>query len=98
MTEDVDALLSREGLSRFRDRVVGLKLASGVSSPDRLRNLAYVQELIKVLGSTLPSPRSSIRARAKYLEVWRAARGVGAGAVRSRDPRAPRQPIARPVD
>ena len=61
------ALLSLETL-------IELKLASGMSAPHRLRDLADVLELIRVL--SLPREKaesldSSVRAR--YLELWQAA-------------------------
>jgi hypothetical protein len=143
MTEDIHVLLSREGLSRFRDRVVGrgyvathpgaerafrdsesgvrieilvsgdfpgdgrpkpvcfpdpdvaivagglrvlslacvveLKLASGISAPHRLRDLADVQELIKAreLDEAFAAQLDP-SVRAKYLELWHAARSAGA--------------------
>ncbi len=143
MTEDIDVLLSREGLVRFCDRVVGrgyiathpgaerafrdtesgvrieilvsgefpgdgrpkpvrfpdpseaiavgglrvlslprvveLKLASGISAPHRLRDLADVQELIKAreLGENFAAELDA-SVRAKYLELWRATK-VGGG-------------------
>jgi hypothetical protein len=139
MTEDVDVLVTDEGLARFRDRLVGrgytathagatrqfrdaetgvrieflvagefpgdgrpkavafpdparvaaqvedgvrfvdleplveLKLASGLSAPHRLRDLADVQDLIRVreLGSDL-AERLDPSVRDGYLDLWRA--------------------------
>ena len=56
------------------DTLIELKLASGMSAPHRLRDLADVLELIRVL--SLPREKaesldSSVRAR--YLELWQAA-------------------------
>jgi hypothetical protein len=141
MTEDVDVLVTAEGLARFRDHLVGrgyapthtgatrqfrdaesgvrieflvagefpgdgrpkpvafpdpagvasqvddgvrfvdleplveLKLASGLSAPHRLRDLADVQDLIRVreLGPEL-AERLDPSVRAGYLELWRAVR------------------------
>lgn len=55
-------------------RLVELKLASGISAPHRLRDLADVLELIRVAG--LPAELADALdpfVRAKYLELWRAA-------------------------
>jgi hypothetical protein len=52
--------------------VIDLKLASGMTAPHRLRDLADVQELIRVL--KLPSDFSNELnpyVREKYLELWR---------------------------
>jgi hypothetical protein len=142
-TEDIDVLLSPEGLQRFRDELVGrgyrpafqgaarkfrsadhnvpvevitageypgdgkpkpiefprpeeaftlldgirtlpleklieLKLASGMTAPDRLKDLADVQELIRVKGLGLDfAARLDPYVRAKFEEL---ARGVAAGA------------------
>jgi hypothetical protein len=52
-----------------------LKLASGISAPHRLRDLADAQDLIRVLalGPEL-SERLDPSVRARYLELWRAVR------------------------
>jgi hypothetical protein len=141
MTEDVDVLVTAEGLARLRDRLVGrgyapthagatrqfrdaeagvriefrvagefpgdglpkpvafpdparvatrvdegvrfvdlepliaLKLASGLSAPHRLRDLADVQDLIRVrtLGAEL-AERLDPSVRAGYLELWKSVR------------------------
>jgi hypothetical protein len=143
MTEDVDILLTRDGLDRFRDRLIGrgyigtppgaerafrdtesgvrievlvtgeypgdgkpkavafpdpasatievdglrilalpriveLKLASGLSAPHRLRDLADVQELIKVgkLDSTF-AEQLDPSVRTAFLDLERAVRAAG---------------------
>lgn len=51
--------------------LIELKLASGMTNPGRLRDLADVQELIRTLG--LPrefSQRLSAYTQPKYLELW----------------------------
>jgi hypothetical protein len=60
-------------LSRF----VELKLASGMSAPHRLRDLADVLELVRAtrLGDDLAHSLDA-SVRAKYLELWRAAQGT----------------------
>ncbi len=55
-------------------RLVELKLASGISAPHRLRDLADVLELIRV--ADLPAQLADeldLFVREKYLELWRAA-------------------------
>jgi len=53
------------------DKLIELKLASGMTAPHRLRDLADVQELIKLrkLGCDL-AERLDPTVRAKYLELW----------------------------
>jgi hypothetical protein len=59
-------------------RVVELKLASGQSAPHRLRDLADVQELIKVRGlDEAFAQQLDASVRAKYAELWRAVRDAG---------------------
>jgi hypothetical protein len=55
------------------EKLVELKLASGMTAPHRLRDLADVQELIKVrrLGAEL-ADKFNPYVRAKYLELWQA--------------------------
>jgi len=56
------------------DRLIELKLASGMSAPHRLKDLADVLELIRAL--SLPLDRATAldaSVRAKYEELWRAA-------------------------
>jgi hypothetical protein len=54
-------------------RIVELKLASGMTAPHRLRDLADVQEVIKArrLGETFASELDP-SVRATYLDLWRA--------------------------
>ena len=53
------------------EKLVELKLASGMTAPDRLKDLADVQELIKirVLSRELAAELNPY-VRAKYLELW----------------------------
>jgi hypothetical protein len=53
--------------------VVELKLASGMTAPDRLKDLADVQEVIRImrLPRTLADDLNPF-VRAKYLELWAA--------------------------
>ena len=55
-------------------RLLELKLASGMTAPHRLRDLADVIELIRVnaLGEELADSLHTY-VREKYLELWRAA-------------------------
>src|SRR5215510_5931632 len=58
-------------------RLLELKLASGMTAPHRLRDLADVQEVSRILGM----PRSfadelDASVRDKYLELWEAVQGV----------------------
>jgi len=56
--------------------LIELKLASGISSPDRLKDLADVQELIKTLG--LPANLAEQLdpwVQEKYRELWASSRG-----------------------
>jgi hypothetical protein len=55
------------------EKLVELKLASGMTAPHRLRDLADVQELIKVrqLGAEMADTLDPY-VRAKYLELWEA--------------------------
>jgi len=46
MTEDISLLLAPKGLEQFRQKLIELKLASGVTASHRLRDLADVQDLI----------------------------------------------------
>jgi hypothetical protein len=60
------------------EKLIELKLASGMSAPHRLRDLADVQELIKLrgLGSEL-SEHIDPYVRGKYLELWDAVARAG---------------------
>ena len=70
------ASIAEEGV-RFvaLEPLVELKLASGLSAPHRLRDLADVQDLIRVrrLGPEL-AERLDASVRAGYLDLWRAVR------------------------
>lgn len=57
--------------------IVELKLASGMTGADRMKDLADVQELIKLL--SLPrdfGSRLNPYVQAKFLELWQASRGI----------------------
>jgi hypothetical protein len=55
------------------EKLIELKLASGMTAPDRLKDLADVQELIKVRGlSTEFAERLNPYVREKYLELLNA--------------------------
>ncbi len=59
------------------ERFLELKLASGMTAPHRLRDLADVLEVIRI--QQLPeslADRLDPYVRAKYLELWRAAQGT----------------------
>src|SRR3954465_15103106 len=61
------------------EKLVELKLASGMSAPHRLKDLADVLELIRA--ASLPEEfagRLDPSVRAKYLELWSAARAAPA--------------------
>jgi hypothetical protein len=50
---------------------IELKLASGISAPGRLRDLADVQELIRLLGLSVEFSRQlNPYVREKYNELW----------------------------
>jgi len=71
--EEIDGVV----LARL-ESLVELKLASGISAPDRLRDLADVLELIRV--RNLPghfAERLDPSVRAKYDELWHAAQPAG---------------------
>jgi hypothetical protein len=55
-------------------RLVELKLASGMTAPHRLKDLADVLELIRALTLSMEfSTELNLYVREKYLELWRAA-------------------------
>jgi len=61
-------------------RLVELKLASGMTAPHRLRDLADVLELVRILG--LPADFAESLApyvRGKYREIWQAAQAAEPG-------------------
>lgn len=58
--------------------LVELKLASGMTNPDRLKDLADVQELIRHAGLPLTlGEELDPMVRAKYVEIWHATRTSG---------------------
>jgi hypothetical protein len=55
--------------------LVELKLASGMTNPDRLKDLADVQELIRHAGLPLDlADQLDPMVRGKYVEIWQATR------------------------
>lgn len=61
------------------DKLIELKLASGISAPHRLRDLADVLELIRVRSLSREMGESlDASVRAKYEELWRAAQTTDA--------------------
>jgi hypothetical protein len=60
------------------EKLVELKLASGMTAPDRLKDLADVQELIKArgLGSDF-AERLDPYVRERYLKLWQAVESAG---------------------
>ena len=59
------------------DKLIELKLASGMSAPHRLKDLADVLELIRVLSLPRETARSlDASVRAKFDELWQAAQGA----------------------
>ncbi|HET6973845.1 MAG TPA: hypothetical protein VFH96_07440 [Pyrinomonadaceae bacterium] len=78
MPEPSEASTEIDGI-RFvnLEKLVELKLASGISAPDRLKDLADVQELIKIkkLGADF-ALKLNPYVRAKYLELEEAVRRV----------------------
>ena len=54
------------------EKIIDLKLASGMSSPGRLRDLADVQELIRHLGLHVDTAdRLDASVRDKFVELWK---------------------------
>jgi hypothetical protein len=68
-----------DGLRVLRlPRLVELKLASGMSAPHRLRDLADVQEIIKVRGLDAAfADQLDLSVRARYLELQEAVAAAG---------------------
>ncbi|HWX41805.1 MAG TPA: hypothetical protein VN345_11700 [Blastocatellia bacterium] len=68
----IDAAIEMDGIRIITlEKLVELKLASGMSAPHRLRDLADVQELIKVRGLGADFAESLDNSvRTKYLELW----------------------------
>jgi hypothetical protein len=72
----VDVAIPGDGVKILPvERLVELKLASGMTNPDRLKDLADVQELIRAarLPLTLGTQLDSM-VQAKYAEIWSATR------------------------
>jgi hypothetical protein len=62
------------------EKLIELKLASGMTAPHRLRDLADVQELIKIRQLAADfAERLDPYVRDKYLELWNAVASAGAG-------------------
>ena len=72
-----------DGLRVLRlPRLIELKLASGLSAPHRLRDLADVQEIIKVRGlDGAFADQLDPSVRARYLELQQAVAAAGGGGV-----------------
>jgi len=76
MPRPVEASIEIDGIKFVTlEKLIELKLASGISAPDRLKDLADVQELIKIkrLGADF-ALRLDPYVRAKYLELEAAVR------------------------
>ncbi|MGE0454444.1 MAG: hypothetical protein AB7O37_20665 [Vicinamibacteria bacterium] len=59
------------------DKLIELKLASGISAPHRLKDLADVLELIRALSLPLDEAQAlDASVRAKYQELWQAAQAA----------------------
>lgn len=75
--DPAEAAVQIEGIRYLRlDKLIELKLASGMTNPGRLKDLADVQELIRALN--LPRSFSDdldSYTRAKFLEMWDAVNG-----------------------
>jgi hypothetical protein len=60
------------------EKLVELKLASGMTNPDRLKDLADVQELVRHVGLALELADSlDPMVRGKYVEIWHSTRRGG---------------------
>ncbi|MGD9646262.1 MAG: hypothetical protein AB7U73_11165 [Pirellulales bacterium] len=70
--------VERDGIRYLNlESLVELKLASGLTSPDRLKDLADVQALIKTLQLTEQfGDQLNAFVRPKYVELWQAMRAV----------------------
>jgi hypothetical protein len=79
--DPVHARVEREGLWVLTlEKLIELKLASGLSAAHRLKDLADVQELITGLKLPLElSEKLDESVRAEYRRLWEAAQGVGSG-------------------
>ena len=75
----IDATTEIEGVKTISlDKLIELKLASGLSAPHRLKDLADVQELIKVkkLGAEFAA-RLDRSVRDKFQELWHSVAQAG---------------------
>ena len=75
----IDATTEIEGVKTISlDKLIELRLASGLSAPHRLRDLADVQELIKVkkLGAEF-ADRLDRSVRDKFKELWQSVAEAG---------------------
>jgi hypothetical protein len=62
------------------EKLVELKLASGLSAPHRLRDLADVQDLIMLLKLPLEfAEKLDESVHAEYRRLWEAAQGANSG-------------------
>jgi len=68
----VEAAIEVDGIRVIKiEKLVELKLASGMTAPHRLKDLADVQELIKLRGLQADfAERLDPSVREKYLELW----------------------------
>jgi hypothetical protein len=73
------ASIERDGIRIIQlERLLELKLASGLSAPHRLRDLADVQDLIATLGLPLDlAGRLDASVRDEYRRLWNAAQSAG---------------------
>ena len=76
-----DARVEREGLWVLTlEKLIELKLASGLSAAHRLKDLADVQELITVLKLPLElGEQLNESVRVEYRRLWEAAQGASSG-------------------
>jgi hypothetical protein len=79
--DPAQARIEREGLWVLTlEKLIELKLASGLSAPHRLKDLADVQELITLLKLPLElDDRLDESVRGEYRRLWEAARGADSG-------------------
>jgi hypothetical protein len=79
--DPVEARIEREGLWVLTlEKLVELKLASGLSAPHRLKDLADVQELISILKLPLEfADKLDDSVRAEYRRLWQGAQSAGEG-------------------
>ena len=74
-----DASIETDGIKTLAlEKLIELKLASGMTAGDRLKDLADVQELIKIkrLDASLADKLDEF-VRAKYLDLWTAVENAG---------------------